>query len=199
MPKSFPVGLRIHIPEPVEVKMVTVSIADRDAIDTFERFKGLWTYVVEEDTFFYLSGGTSNSHWKPFGGNNVTIEILDVFTGEREKIISGHGIKKYLQDHYVTKSRLQEVIEELTVADHVKNISQQDIQKWNENTGDKAFVHVQGLEKMTWVINHQLNKKPSVATFLPEGQRVYGDEGHLDNNISVVKFSKPIKGYATLN
>lgn len=81
MPRSYPVNFRIHIPEPVEVKMLSLTLGARDAISPLERFKGLFTYVVEDDTFYYLSKGVTNSHWKPLATKAyVDLEIANAIS-----------------------------------------------------------------------------------------------------------------------
>lgn len=200
MARSFPVNFRIHIPEPIEVKMVSPTLALRDGISILERFKGLFTYVVEEDTFYYLSGGLTNNHWKEFGKSELgAIEILDEFSDQPQKIISGFGLKKYLEENYVTKTELNQAIQSLQVEDHIKAITEEEIQKWNSIEGDKHLIHTQTTASMTWLVNHRLGKKPAIQTFLSSGKKIESKLDHIDNNMLTVKFSKPETGYATTN
>lgn len=200
MAKSFPVGFRIHIPQPVEVKMVSTTLAQRDSIHEFERFRGLFTYVVEEDTFYYLSGGTTNSHWKPIGKSEIhAVEILDDFEDTPQKIISGHGLKKYLDANYMTATEIEAAIEAVRVPDHVRLITEQQIQKWESIKGDRHVIHNQTSPSMTWVVNHQMNKRPALQVFLSDNRKIEGRTEHLDSNVSIIRFSRPYTGYVTAN
>lgn len=200
MARSFPVSFRIHIPEPIEVKMVSPTLSIRDSISSLERFKGLFTYVVEEDTFYYLSEGVSNNHWKVFGKSDISaIEILDVFSDQPQTIISGFGLKKYLEDNYINKTEFNQTVASLIVADHIKGITQEQIQKWDSIEGDKNKIHTQTTASMSWLVNHRLGKRPAIQTFLSSGKKIEGKVDHIDNEMLTVKFSKPLTGYATTN
>jgi hypothetical protein len=198
MARSFPFGFRVHIPEPVEVKMVSPTIAERDAIHPFERYRGLFTYVISEDAFYYLSNGITNNDWKEIGKPKA-IEIFDVFTDQQQTIVSGYALKEFISANYVTTDQLNEAISLVTVPDHVKNITQEQINSWDEKKGDKNIIHVQTNPSMTWVVNHVLGVKPSVQTFLPNNKKIEGDIEHIDNNMLVVRFSRPYTGIVTLN
>lgn len=200
MARSFPVNFRIHIPEPIEVKMVSPTLALRDGISILERFKGLFTYVVEEDTFYYLSGGLTNNHWKEFGKSELgAIEILDEFSDQPQKIISGFGLKKYLEENYVTKAELNQSIQSLEIADHIKAITSEQIEKWDSLKSDKNVIHIQSVASMTWFVNHKLKKKPAIQSFLSNNIKIEGRVEHIDNDMLTVKFSKPLIGYVTAN
>jgi hypothetical protein len=200
MPRSYPVNFRIHIPEPVEVKMVSPTLAVRDAISPLERFKGLFTYVVEEDEFYYLSKGTTNNHWKLFGKSEIAaIEILDLFSDQPQTVISGFGLKAYLEENYVGKTEFNQAVASLQVADHVKAISQEQIQRWEASQGDKHLIHQQTSPSVSWLVNHGLGKKPAVQSFLPNNMKIEGKIEHLDNDMLTISFSKPLTGYVTAN
>lgn len=198
MPRSLPVNFRIHIPEPVEVKMVSPTLMDRNAIDSLQRFKGLWTYVVEEDVFYYLSEGVTNEHWKPIGKPQV-VEILEVFSNAKKTVISGYALENYLTQRYPTRTEVSQAIEAIKVADHVKNITPQQIQKWENIKGD-YYKKVDFPEpRVIWTIPVEEGKNPSIETYTMNGNRIYGNENNSNPASRIFKWSQPIAGYALLN
>lgn len=65
--------------------------------------------------------------------------------------------------------------------------------------GDTFYEHNQNQAVATWIIEHNLNKFPSVTTFDSTGDEVEGIVRHLSKNISQVMFSAAIAGRAFLN
>ena len=64
---------------------------------------------------------------------------------------------------------------------------------------DTFYEHNQNQAVATWIIEHNLNKFPSVTTFDSTGDEVEGIVRHLSKNISQVMFSAAIAGRAFLN
>jgi hypothetical protein len=64
---------------------------------------------------------------------------------------------------------------------------------------DKRFVHSQGVESSSWVINHGLNYNyPTVRVF--DGvNEIFGDVTYTDENNLTINFLGPISGTATIN
>ena len=199
MSKSLPVSFRIHIPEPIEVKMVSQTIAERNAISHLERFQGLWTYVVSEDAFYYLSGGTTNEHWKPFGSVPSVVEILDTFTDARQAIISGFALKNYLNENYVSKAELAQALEEFRSANAGASITPEQIQKWESIQGDYHKKIDFPEPKMIWNIPiEDTDKIPAFQCFNLRGQKIHGREIQYEKFI-IINWSSPTSGYVTLN
>ena len=65
--------------------------------------------------------------------------------------------------------------------------------------GDKKYVHQQSSASAQWVINHNLNKKPSIAVVDSAGNNVIGEITYTNNNSITVDFSGSFAGYAYLN
>ena len=65
--------------------------------------------------------------------------------------------------------------------------------------GDTTYEHNQNPAVATWIIEHNLNKFPSVTTFDSTGDEVEGIVRHLSKNIAQVMFSAAIAGKAFLN
>ena len=196
MAKGYPVGFKILIPEPVEVKMVSQTIKDRDAIEPLERFRGLFTYVVEEDTFFYLGDGIENKDWKPIGKPQAVI-IYDEFQDEPQKIISGQGFKQYLSDNYYTKQEVDERLAGLEVPLWVKAITPEQIETWNSIQGDISQRIDFPDPKITWLVPHPEGK--NVTCHLFEGREVVGRKTQISATMTTINWSQPKSGYALIN
>lgn len=52
---------------PIDDSAVVVDITARDAIASGVRFRGMVVHVLSENKNYQLSGGITNSDWKPFG------------------------------------------------------------------------------------------------------------------------------------
>ena len=64
---------------------------------------------------------------------------------------------------------------------------------------DKHFIFTQETPASTWVIAHNLNKKPSVMIVDSGDNEVEGCTNYIDDNNIEVVFSKPFSGKAYLN
>lgn len=65
--------------------------------------------------------------------------------------------------------------------------------------GDKFFPFEQLAPATTWIINHGLNKKPSVTTTSLADKRVNGSVTYLSLNALQIDFTTPFSGRAYLN
>lgn len=77
------------------------------------------------------------------------------------------------------------------------------ISDWNSlnyfNEGDKDYVFNQAVGSVEWVINHSLNKRPSVTCFDSANTPINGQVRHVDNNLLRIFFNNPVSGKAYLN
>lgn len=64
---------------------------------------------------------------------------------------------------------------------------------------DKSFEFTQASPSLTWTINHELNKFPSVTVVDSAGTQVIGDVQHTDNNNLTITFINQFSGKAYLN
>ena len=62
-----------------------------------------------------------------------------------------------------------------------------------------TYVHEQGIASDTWIINHNLNKKPSITIVDSADNVVEGAEKYIDNNTIEIYFNGAFKGKAYLN
>lgn len=65
--------------------------------------------------------------------------------------------------------------------------------------GDLSYSHTQGVASDTWVINHNLNKYPSVVVVDSGGSEVIGNVDYTSLNIVTLSFSASFSGSAHLN
>ena len=64
---------------------------------------------------------------------------------------------------------------------------------------DKHFRYVQNSPATTWVINHELEKEPSVTITDSAGTEVEGHVKHIDDKNLIITFSAGFSGVATMN
>ena len=62
-----------------------------------------------------------------------------------------------------------------------------------------TYIHEQGIASDTWIINHNLNKKPSITIVDSADNVVEGAEKYIDNNTIEIYFNGAFKGKAYLN
>lgn len=86
-----------------------------------------------------------------------------------------------------------------TVPQIVKEITQANIDFWNSNTGDKHFTFEQSTPALSWVINHNLDKNPSVEVVDTAGTALEGSVTHLNTNTLRIDFNFLNAGTAFLN
>lgn len=64
---------------------------------------------------------------------------------------------------------------------------------------DKYFIFTQGIPSSIWMVEHTLNKKPSVTIVDTGDTIVYGDVTYLSNSLIQITFSAAFAGKAYLN
>lgn len=68
-----------------------------------------------------------------------------------------------------------------------------------EDEKDLNYVHDQPTAAFVWIINHNLNKKPSVRLEDLTGADIIGEIDYTNNNTVRVEFAIPVAGTAYLN
>ena len=61
------------------------------------------------------------------------------------------------------------------------------------------YVHEQGIASDVWIINHNLNKRPSITVVDSADNVVEGAETYIDENTIELRFNGAFKGKAYLN
>lgn len=74
-----------------------------------------------------------------------------------------------------------------------------DLDILKEGVYDKAYEYTQSTASDTWIINHNLNKYPSITVVDSGGNQVYGDVKYLNKNTVELKYSYPFSGTAFFN
>lgn len=68
-----------------------------------------------------------------------------------------------------------------------------------EGGNDSYYEHIQNTASDEWIINHNLNKKPSITTVDSADNVVVGEETYIDENNVKITFKGKFKGKAYLN
>ena len=63
----------------------------------------------------------------------------------------------------------------------------------------KTFVFEQGIASTEWVINHNLNKRPSIQLTYTTGESFEAHKEYISNNQVIIKLDSAATGYAYLN
>ena len=69
----------------------------------------------------------------------------------------------------------------------------------NSGSGNSTFIHIQGSASASWIIEHNLEKYPSVTVVTSAGTVVVGDVIYNNENVVTVTFNGAFKGKAYLN
>ena len=64
---------------------------------------------------------------------------------------------------------------------------------------DKHYRHKQIISSDTWIINHNLNKRPSINISDSAGTTLIGDTEYVDDNVVIEHFTNQYSGEAYLN
>ena len=102
-----------------------------------------------------------------------------------------------------TKNALDSDIEEINrkMVDTIQGDELIDVSRENNTVSlnSKSFIFEQGIPATEWVINHNLNKRPSVMLTNSNGQRFYAFWEYPSNNQVIVKLDSATTGFAYLN
>jgi hypothetical protein len=71
--------------------------------------------------------------------------------------------------------------------------------EWINSPSDKTFIFIQALAANPWIVNHNLNKFPSVTMVLSTGQVGMADVNYIDANNLTITFSGDESGKAYMN
>jgi hypothetical protein len=74
------------------------------------------------------------------------------------------------------------------------------VKKVSDMTNEDAFYkHVQGIPIDVWIVNHNLNKYPSITVIDTAGTEYEADIRHIDMNTTELIFCVAFSGTATFN
>ena len=93
-----------------------------------------------------------------------------------------------------TVTNNQPIQTEFTLEDYPTKLSQLEIDR-----SMPTFVYEQAVASDTWLINHNMNKKPSITIVDSAENVVIGSETYIDENTVEIKFNGEFSGKAYLN
>lgn len=118
------------------------------------------------------------------------------------------GIEEILNEYdkysLLYKKGIEELKEATQEAKKIKMLEETLNKKIDEldvsiQASGKTFVFTQIQSKKEWIVEHNLNKFPSITVVDTGGNRVFGEENHVDKNKVKLNFSHPFSGMAYLN
>lgn len=103
--------------------------------------------------------------------------------------VNDEEINTPLPDHTHTESEITDL----------DKYTQAEVDALLAAVGDNHYEHVQDVSSASWVIAHNLGKKPSVVIQDGSGNTVYGDIVYTDDNNLTLNFTVAFTGVAYLN
>lgn len=91
------------------------------------------------------------------------------------------------------------VATDFTSLTNIPSALQDIIDSGSSSSGDKYFLHAQGVAGDTWLIQHNLDKMPSVVFVDSDGDVFWTDFDYTDANTITANLSQPTTGYAYCN
>lgn len=152
-----------------------------------------------EATFEIISGTTD---WGEIKGNiedqSDLINLVNDTKSDIEQDISdlADTINARIDDEV---ENLEEQIAEVT--NNIEGSDLIDVTKENQTVTitSKTFVFEQGIASNTWVINHNLNKRPSITLTNANGEVFEAYRDYVSNNQVIIRLNAANTGFAYLN
>lgn len=105
--------------------------------------------------------------------------------------------------NFQTEEEVQEAIDEAisSIDVHISGSALIDVSRENNQTviSSKTFVFEQGIPATEWVINHNLNKRPSITLTNYAGEVFEADKDYISDNQVIIRLESADTGYAYLN
>ena len=108
--------------------------------------------------------------------------------------------------HLATKEELADAVEQLEeeIAQATLNIEGSkliDVQRTDDTTviSSKTFVFEQAVPSTEWIINHNLNKRPSIDLTYYSGESFEAYREYVNDNQVIIRLENAATGYAYLN
>lgn len=103
--------------------------------------------------------------------------------------------KKKINANYEVKKKDVKANFNLNIIPPISNL----VTKEELKNATATYIHTQAIASDTWVINHNLNKKPSITIVDSADNVVEGAEKYIDANTVEIRFNGAFKGKAYLN
>lgn len=169
---------------------VVRTVKERNAIDCCHRKLGMRVMVIGQDFSYkdYILKGEnicSNDFWSL--DENGPGPIIDTINDSDVTLLddySGLDITTSIETQQDLNQAMSSILQSILN---------------NQTVGDKHYTHEQVISSSLWVINHNLNKYPSV-TVVDSGKTVLLTPFQFINNDTIhIEFSGPTSGQAYLN
>lgn len=146
--------------------------------------------TYKPDYFLYLaSGGTVTE--KQFRSNSISSSSYNIAVSNMvESLTVVYGDAKIQGDLEVTGH--------ITLGLAPTNDNHATTKKYVDDR-DATYTHEQTVADTTWIINHNLNKKPSVTIEGPDGEDIYGEIAYPSLNMTTITFTSAETGTVYLN
>ena len=151
----------------------------------------LSTDNIDADFVINAEGTTWGNIYGDINNQTDLINTIDNKVQEESTVINGRIDSEV--------ERLEDEIHDATLDIQGSDLIGVETQKQTVTITSKTFVFEQGIPAKEWVINHNLNKRPSVDLAYYNGERFEGYREYPNNNQVIIKLDAAASGYAYLN
>ena len=209
------------LPKPQTVNFSIASISNKVINDFLKNIT--WRFVIQPDEFMDRPNGTLSfdnySYGIPFAdmttvkvseftyGNKTALEYLQTLVGQNISINNPRDLNNF--GVFTLTSFTEDVTEpgfynmDITFKAGNGSLTATELYYIEASAigvvSDKFYQHTQAAASLTWVVEHNLNKYPSVTVTLSTGQVGYGDVTYIDENNLTITFSGANSGKAYMN
>lgn len=169
---------------------VVRTVKERDAIDCCHRKLGMRVMVIGQDYSYkdYLLKGEkpcNNENW--FLVENNSDGGIDTINDSDVILLDNYDSLDITQD-IKTQQDLNRVLANILLELVSSNV-----------VGDKHYTHEQVIPSSIWIINHNLDKKPSVTVVDSANTILLTPYKFINNNTVEIQFNGPFAGKAYIN
>ena len=169
---------------------VVRTIKERNAIDCCHRKLGMKVMVIGQDYSYkdYILKGEntcSNDNW--FLNEGGSGPVIDTINDSDVTLLNDYGDLDITKD-IETQQYLNQVLS--SILQTILN---------NQTVGDKHYTHEQVVASSLWIVNHNLNKYPSVTVVDSANTLLLTPYEYINNNTVHIEFNGPFAGKAYIN
>ena len=169
---------------------VVRTVKERNAIDCCHRKLGMKVMVIGQDYSYkdYILKGEntcSNDNW--FLNEGGSGPVIDTINDSDVTLLNDYGDLDITKD-IETQQDLNQVLS--SILQTILN---------NQTVGDKHYTHEQVVASSLWIINHNLNKYPSVTVVDSANTLLLTPYEYINNNTVHIEFNGPFAGKAYIN
>lgn len=169
---------------------VVRTVKERNAIDCCHRKLGMKVMVIGQDYSYkdYILKGEntcSNDNW--FLNEGGSGPVIDTINDSDVTLLNDYGDLDITKD-IETQQDLNQVLS--SILQTILN---------NQTVGDKHYTHEQVVASSLWIVNHNLNKYPSVTVVDSANTLLLTPYEYINNNTVHIEFNGPFAGKAYIN